>query len=99
MKARTYEVLEQRFQSNLLGVNRTMAVHVNKDFDLEVPTHTGTLCGMAPEYATVGYNVEWELVHRLDTGKDGASTRCLSGMSKNDTAIQRATQTAPTAMS
>ena len=69
MKARTYEVLEQMFQSNLLGVNRTMAVHVNKDFDLEVPTHTGTLCGMAPEYATVGYNVEWELVHRLDTGQ------------------------------
>jgi hypothetical protein len=56
-------------QSNLLEVNRTMIVHVKKDFDPEVLTHTKTLCGMAPEYATAGYNGEWELVHRLDTGQ------------------------------
>jgi hypothetical protein len=57
------------FQSNLLGANRTMTVHVKQDFDPEVFTHTKTLCGMAPEYATAGYNGEWGLVHRLDTGQ------------------------------
>ena len=46
-----------------------MAIHVKKGFDPKVSEHTGTLCGLTPEYATAGYNGEWELVYRLDTGQ------------------------------
>ncbi len=46
-----------------------MVMHVKKGFDPKVTTSAGTLCGMAPQYATAGYNGECELVYRLDTGQ------------------------------
>ena len=46
-----------------------MALHVRTGFDPKILTHTKTLCGMAPTYATAGYNGNWELVYRLDTGQ------------------------------
>jgi hypothetical protein len=39
-----------------------MAIHVKQGFDPRISTRTETLCGLAPEYATAGYNGEWELV-------------------------------------
>ena len=59
----------EEVSSHLVEVYRTMAIHVKKGFDPTISTRTETLCGLAPEYATAGYNGEWELVYRLDTGQ------------------------------
>lgn len=46
-----------------------MTLHVREGFDPKILTPTKTLCGMAPTHATAGYNGEWALVYRLDTGQ------------------------------